>query len=138
MTFVGIQTFCDCTITSTTSNASFSLLTIWQAEISTACLTNAANDSPRDAQLVLAFVVEMLNLVPSLLQYTLQIARGLEYLHVKKVIHRDVKPENVLLNARGECVLADFGWAVRIRHDADQCALVCFAQRISSLSVADA
>ncbi|HZU03908.1 MAG TPA: protein kinase, partial [Ktedonobacteraceae bacterium] len=44
--------------------------------------------------------------------YVKQIASALEYAHQQRVIHRDVKPANLLLNARGEVVLSDFGLAV--------------------------
>lgn len=40
-----------------------------------------------------------------------QMLRGLEALHELKTIHRDVKPENVLIAADGTVKLADFGLA---------------------------
>eukprot|EP00898_Chlorokybus_atmophyticus_P003259 jgi/Chlat1/3934/Chrsp26S04194 len=39
------------------------------------------------------------------------LARGLCYLHEKGVVHRDVKPANVLLSADGAAVITDFGLA---------------------------
>lgn len=38
-----------------------------------------------------------------------EIAEALDFVHARGLIHRDVKPTNILFNARGEAVLADFG-----------------------------
>uniref|UniRef100_A0A4W3K1H9 Cyclin dependent kinase 16 n=1 Tax=Callorhinchus milii TaxID=7868 RepID=A0A4W3K1H9_CALMI len=37
--------------------------------------------------------------------------RGLAYCHRRKVLHRDLKPQNLLINEKGELKLADFGLA---------------------------
>lgn len=42
--------------------------------------------------------------------------RGLAYCHRRKVLHRDLKPQNLLINERGELKLADFGmWHTRVQ-----------------------
>uniref|UniRef100_A0A3B4AWC7 cyclin-dependent kinase n=1 Tax=Periophthalmus magnuspinnatus TaxID=409849 RepID=A0A3B4AWC7_9GOBI len=43
--------------------------------------------------------------------FLFQILRGLSYCHKRKVLHRDLKPQNLLINDRGELKLADFGLA---------------------------
>jgi serine/threonine-protein kinase len=45
------------------------------------------------------------------LRITREVASALQYAHEHGVLHRDVKPENVLLTTQGEALLADFGIA---------------------------
>jgi eukaryotic-like serine/threonine-protein kinase len=45
------------------------------------------------------------------MDYARQICRGLRYAHSKNVIHRDIKPQNVLIDVNGVCKLSDFGIA---------------------------
>ena len=44
-----------------------------------------------------------------------QVASALQYAHDQRVIHRDVKPENLLLNAQNSILLSDFGIATASR-----------------------
>jgi len=41
--------------------------------------------------------------------YTAEIVLGIEYLHEKGIIYRDLKPENLLLSAEGHICMTDFG-----------------------------
>lgn len=41
--------------------------------------------------------------------YILQVAHALDYIHERKMNHLDVKPANIMLNEKDECVLIDFG-----------------------------
>ncbi|KJE96777.1 CMGC/CDK protein kinase, variant [Capsaspora owczarzaki ATCC 30864] len=53
------------------------------------------------------------NLAPANVQLILyQVLRGIAYCHSKSILHRDLKPQNLLLNrATGDVKLADFGLA---------------------------
>lgn len=46
------------------------------------------------------------------LPYVKQVASALQYAHDQKLIHRDVKPENMLLGRNNEVLLSDFGIAL--------------------------
>jgi len=41
--------------------------------------------------------------------FMFQLFRGLAYIHQRRVLHRDVKPQNLLISEIGELKLADFG-----------------------------
>lgn len=43
--------------------------------------------------------------------FLFQLLRGLAYCHKRRVLHRDVKPQNLLISELGELKLADFGLA---------------------------
>src|SRR5438270_12312511 len=46
-----------------------------------------------------------------IVSYVKQVADALQYAHEQKFIHRDVKPENMLVGRRDEVLLSDFGIA---------------------------
>ncbi len=43
----------------------------------------------------------------------ISMAETLQFIHSKGVVHRDIKPGNILLDKAGHCFLADFGLALR-------------------------
>jgi len=57
---------------------------------------------PRGTQLPLTTIIP----------YVKQIAEALQYVHEEKFIHRDVKPENILVGRRDAVLLSDFGIAL--------------------------
>lgn len=58
--------------------------------------------------------------------YTYQIARGLTYLHELGVCHRDIKPQNILVDARSHTVkICDFGSAKKLVQGEANVAYIC-------------
>ncbi|HEY4036606.1 MAG TPA: serine/threonine-protein kinase [Ktedonobacteraceae bacterium] len=55
-------------------------------------------------------IVSLSTIVP----YVKQVTAALQYAHDQQLVHRDVKPENMLVEAQGSIVLGDFGIAIPV------------------------
>lgn len=51
------------------------------------------------------------------LAYAIEIARGLTVAHNRRMIHRDIKPQNVLIDSEGRAKLTDFGISRQLEQD---------------------
>ncbi|AQK63427.1 mitogen-activated protein kinase kinase 9 [Zea mays] len=58
----------------------------------------------------------------ALAEVAAQALAGLAHLHARRVVHRDVKPANLLVSAAGEVKIADFGIAKVLSRAGDHCA----------------
>lgn len=47
----------------------------------------------------------------------LRTIQGLQYLHKRGIMHRDIKSDNILVSEKGDVKLADFGYAVLLAKD---------------------
>jgi serine/threonine protein kinase len=48
-------------------------------------------------------------IAPKAIAATIDVLRGLEYLHNGHLFHNDIKPSNILIGSRGEALLTDYG-----------------------------
>jgi serine/threonine-protein kinase len=51
------------------------------------------------------------------LAYAIEIARGLSVAHGRQMVHRDIKPQNVLIDDEGRAKLTDFGISRQLEQD---------------------
>jgi eukaryotic-like serine/threonine-protein kinase len=51
------------------------------------------------------------------LAYTIEVARGLTVAHARNMVHRDIKPQNVLIDSEGRAKLTDFGISRQLEQD---------------------
>lgn len=58
--------------------------------------------------------------LPAVIAYVKQVADALQYAHDERLVHRDVKPANMLVGRRHEVLLSDFGIATLTHHSAVQ------------------
>ncbi len=61
--------------------------------------------------------------IPEAVRIATELLEGLAALHALAIVHRDVKPANVLLTATGEVKLADFGLARHLDRDETRATL---------------
>ncbi len=51
------------------------------------------------------------------LAYAIEIAHGLSVAHARQMVHRDIKPQNVLIDEEGRAKLTDFGISRQLEQD---------------------
>lgn len=62
---------------------------------------------------------------PEVRYYMRQLVEGCRYIHSQRVIHRDLKPGNMLINGNMQIKIADFGLATRVKYNGEKKHGVC-------------
>jgi hypothetical protein len=60
-----------------------------------------------------AWLREQQRTVPEILAVLVDVGRGLAAAHAQRIVHRDVKPDNIIVRADGAAQVVDFGLAVQ-------------------------
>lgn len=57
---------------------------------------------------------------PEVRYYIKQLTSAMHYIHQRRIIHRDLKLGNMLLNSNMSLKIADFGLAAQLRYEGEQ------------------
>jgi len=83
---------------------------------------------PFSVQLLIEKSIDGHLAIPYAHKYFKQLIDGLEYIHAHSVIHRDIKPGNLLINSEGELKITDFGIAEEFdKYSPDKLNVTTFA-----------
>ncbi|KAI8140148.1 hypothetical protein BJV82DRAFT_624051 [Fennellomyces sp. T-0311] len=69
-----------------------------------------------------------------IVNYAYQLLKGLAYLHENNVVHRDIKPDNILLDYEGNLKLSDFGAAKILAKGQKTMAKTTMSMNVNSLA----